>query len=239
MNWIHRYQLFLFDFDGLLVNTEELHYKAYVIMCAQHNVKLHWNFYRYAELAHQSATGVQEQLYKEFPVLKSIKNWDLLYAEKKRAFLQLLQEGNVELMPGVADLLQALEQAQIPRCVVTHSSLQLITTIRQQHPILDTIPHWITREDYSQPKPHSECYEVAITRLAKENDVIIGFEDSPRGLAALKGTRAIPVVVCPPHYPYINPIFTSSVHYYPSFTAINDENSPTNSLNQVISLTGG
>ena len=29
MRWISEYQLFLFDLDGLLVNTEELHYQAY------------------------------------------------------------------------------------------------------------------------------------------------------------------------------------------------------------------
>ena len=29
MEWIHHYQLILFDLDGLLVNTEQLHYQAY------------------------------------------------------------------------------------------------------------------------------------------------------------------------------------------------------------------
>ena len=33
MDWIKKYQLFLFDFDGLLVNTEEMHFLAYKQMC--------------------------------------------------------------------------------------------------------------------------------------------------------------------------------------------------------------
>lgn len=227
MNWIRRYQLFLFDFDGLLVNTEHLHYKAYRRMCANRNIDLTWDFLEYAELAHRSATGVRDRLYQNFPQLATeAPEWSVLYEEKKQAFLQLLEEGQAELMPGVESLLKVLQDTGINRCVVTHSSLSLISMIRRSHPILDTIPYWITREDYSKPKPHSECYRVAIARLAKATDRIIGFEDSPRGLNALTGTRALPVLVCPPEYPYVQTVKESAYKYYPNFTAITENNCP-------------
>lgn len=227
MSWIQHYQLFLFDFDGLLVNTEELHYQAYIRMCARRSVHLNWSFARYSEAAHHHATGLRDQIYAEYPELYAQEsNWHVLYDEKKQAFMQLLEEGNVPLMPGVADLLYALEQANIPRCVVTHSAFPLIQTIRNQNPILDTIPNWITREDYSHPKPDPECYQVAIARLAKENDRIIGFEDSPRGLNALMKTKATPVLVCPPDYSYIQDLLVPPVKYYTSFAAINEKNHP-------------
>ena len=44
MQWIHDFQLFLFDFDGLLVDTEHLHYQAYVNMLSKHGYKLELNF---------------------------------------------------------------------------------------------------------------------------------------------------------------------------------------------------
>ncbi|MBA3722501.1 MAG: HAD family phosphatase [Parachlamydiaceae bacterium] len=227
MNWIKRYQLFLFDFDGLLVNTEELHYQAYIKMCSDRGYHLPWNFHRYSEAAHHSATGLREQIYAEFPELHSEEsNWDILYEEKKKAFLNYLQSGATQLMPGVTELLKALEEANIKRCVVTHSALPLIQTIRAQNAILDTIPNWITREDYSHPKPDPECYQIAINRFANENDQIIGFEDSPRGLNALLGTRAIPVLVCPPDYPYLNQVRKPHIKYFPSFTSIKDNNHP-------------
>lgn len=227
MKWIHQYQLFLFDFDGLLVNTEELHYKAYIKMCANRNINLNWDFFHYSNLAHHSATAVREALYKEFPQLKiEAPDWNVLYEEKKNAFLNFLKEGSVELMPGVATLLEALKEANIKRCVVTHSLSTLISNIRSQHPILNTIPNWITREHYSEPKPNSECYQTAISKFADKNDQIIGFEDSPRGIEALKGTPAKAVLVCPENYPYVNKMISSSIQYYPSFTAINDSNFP-------------
>lgn len=225
MEWINLYQLFLFDFDGLLVNTEELHYQAYIRMCKKHHIDLNWDFLFYANLAHQTSTGVKEKLYEEFPELKNLP-WELLYEEKKEALIQLLKEGAAHLMPGVEQLLLKLQEKNIPRVVVTHSPLKLITIIREQNPLLDTIPNWITREDYTHAKPHSECYQVAINRYSKASDRIIGFEDSPRGLTALMGTRATPVLICPAHYPYLDHVLNDKTKYYPSFTAITEKNHP-------------
>lgn len=227
MQWIYYYQLFLFDFDGLLVNTEQLHYQAYIKMCAQRGFKLPWSFYRYSEAAHHKATGLRDQIYLEFPALKEQEpNWDVLYEEKKAAFLHLLHEGAAQLMPGVQVLLQALQDANIKRCVVTHSASPLVSLIRQQNPILNTIPHWIMREHYTQPKPHPECYLTAIHQLAQAGDRIIGFEDSPRGLKALLETQATPVLICPPDYPYLKDTLKPSICYYPNFTSITDQNAP-------------
>ncbi|WP_228840642.1 HAD family hydrolase [Candidatus Protochlamydia phocaeensis] len=221
MQWIHHYQLFLFDFDGLLVNTEHLHYQAYLRMCAQRGFTLNWSFQRYSDAAHHQPTALRDQIYAEFPALQAQEpNWSVLYEDKKRAFLALLQEGAAQLMPGVHSLLLALQQADIRRCVVTHSPLAVIQTIREQNPILDTIPYWITREDYTHPKPHPECYQLAIKRYAREDDRIIGFEDSPRGLNALLQTPAKAVLICPPDSPYLNQTLVSHLCYYPTFTAI-------------------
>jgi len=197
MEWIHRYQLFMFDFDGLLVNTEHLHYEAYRKMCADRGVDFTWDFDHYCRFAHYEAIGFREALFHDFPALKeSEPNWDTLYEEKKAALMELVRQGKTELMPGVEPLLKALEKANIKRCVVTHSPSLLIETIREQNPVLNTIPNWITREHYSNPKPDSECYLTAIQKYAQESDSIIGFEDTPRGLRALMGTRATPVIVC-------------------------------------------
>lgn len=229
MQWISHYQLFLFDFDGLLVDTENLHYQAYIEMCARRGFQLNWSFQRYSQAAHHRSTDLQNQIYAEFPSLQIQEpNWQVLYEEKKSIFLNLIESNPVPLMPGVADLLLALQANGIKRCVVTHSAASLISRIRKQNPILDTIPHWITREDYANPKPHPECYRVAIAKLAEPQDRMIGFEDSPRGLQALLETEAKPILICPPNSAYLNKTLSlhEHVHYYPSFSAIQDSDSP-------------
>src|ERR1700731_2822007 len=112
MQWIYNYQLFLFDFDGILVNTEELHYKAYLKMCADRGFSLKWDMRTYMRYAMYTATGVKEGVYREFPELYQVEpSWDVLYREKKKAYFDLLQDVGTSLMPGVDQLLRALEQA--------------------------------------------------------------------------------------------------------------------------------
>lgn len=191
MDWIHNYQLFLFDFDGILVNSEELHYRAYKKVCLERGFSLQWDLNTYFRHAMYSATGLQEGIYREFPDLKRAESdWAILYQEKKKAYYDLLNTEGVSLMPGVQELLSELESVGIKRCVVTHSLEAQVSFIRKKNPILNSIPFWVTRECYTEPKPSSECYKKAIALYAEDRDSIIGFEDSPRGLQALLGTRA-------------------------------------------------
>lgn len=227
MQWIKRFQLFLFDFDGLLVNSEHLHFQAYIQLCARRGYKLSWDFSRFSDAAHHKSTDLRDQIYAEFPALYAEEpDWHILYEEKKQIFLELVHTMGVEFMPGAFSLLEALQEENINRCVVTNSALPLIALIREQNPLLDTIPHWITREHYSLPKPDPECYLTAIAKLAKPEDRIIGFEDSPKGLNALLGTRATPILICPPDIGYLPQALKGNVRYYSSFLDITDENAP-------------
>jgi len=196
-------------------------------MCAARGYNLDWSFSRYCQAAHYEATALRDQVYTTFPILqKQEPNWDVLYAEKKQALITLFKTGAVHLMPGAESLLKALQVANIPRCVVTHSADELVSLIRTQNPILNTIPHWFTREHYSQPKPHPECYLKAISTFAKPNDNIIGFEDTPRGLKALLGTRAKPVLVCSAEYPEIPSFKALGASHYSSLKDLQDIQQP-------------
>ncbi|MBS0626080.1 MAG: HAD family phosphatase [Verrucomicrobia bacterium] len=211
MKWIDDFQLFLFDFDGLLVNTEHLHFQAYVDMMAGQGFVLNWSFAQFCEVAHLNSTALREALYAQFPGLDP--NWEPLYAKKKRLYLELLASGKVELMPGAAELLKALEKKGIRRCVATNSFLEQIELIRSQVPILKSVPHWITRELYSKAKPDPECYLKAIQLYGKVGDRIIGFEDSVRGIQALRQTPALPVLICSSHHPLLEMATEGAVHF--------------------------
>ena len=196
MDWIHKYQLFLFDLDGLLVNTEEIHFRAYVAMCKARGYHFPLTFSEYFRMAQQDSKAPEKYIYSTFPELyKTEPNWHVLYAEKKRAFLDILEREPAPLMPGAELLLQTLEAANKKRCVVTHSSKELVAVLTMQNRVLQSIPYWFTREDYVLPKPAPDGYLKAIESLASPKDTIIGFEDSDRGLRSLLATPAQAVLV--------------------------------------------
>lgn len=223
MEWIHEFQLYLFDLDGLLVNTEELHYQAYKNMLKARGFCLDWDFHRYCCTAHYHSDTIAQELYEMFPALYVQEpKWEVLYDEKKQAITKLINSGMVEMMPGAAELLSHLQTAQIPHCVVTHSPSDLVALLRKQHAILNNIPYWVTRHDYTHPKPAPDCYLKAIKNYAHMGDKIIGFEDSPRGLRALMGTQAQAVLVAQVPYPEVPDFVQQGASHYSSFVEFFD-----------------
>jgi HAD superfamily hydrolase (TIGR01509 family) len=211
MDWIHHFQLFLFDFDGLLVNTEHVHYQAYVNVLAKRGYKLDWSLPEFCAVAHLNASSLRETLCALFLGLEP--NWPLVYEEKREMVQDLLGAGKVELMPGVEPLLRRLERAGIQRCVVTNSTFAQVQAIRAQVPVLQSIRHWMTREGYGEPKPSPEGYLKAIQLWGQKGDRMIGFEDSIRGIQALEKTPALPVLICSEHHPLLGMASESVVHF--------------------------
>jgi beta-phosphoglucomutase len=226
--WYNSFQLVMFDFDGVLVDSERAHYNAYKQMCAKHGVNLPWDFVTYCSHAHYSSDSLQKALYREYPTLhEQAPEWSTLYREKTAFLEELYNTGKVGLQPGVTALLEELQENGVQRCVVTHSAGPLVALLRKQHPILNTIPHWITRESYNRPKPASDCYQLAIERLLPPGGRAIGFEDTPRGITALLGSDAAAAVLiahCP--YPEITQLQTLGVHVVPCLSQLSALNSP-------------
>ncbi len=222
MDWVNDFQLFLLDFDGLLVNTELLHYQAYLRMCSKRGHELKWSFEDFSKSAHYDSKQLRVDIYASLPELHEEEpDWSTLYTEKKKHYLDILKESEIELMPGVEKFLFRLQKEKIKRCVVTHSPKEQVDFIRLQNKVLGTIDHWITREDYNFSKPHPEPYLTAIQRFYEPGDQVVGFEDSPRGIYSLMGTSARAVMINSLLPPKVKPLIEENkIVYFPSFEAI-------------------
>ncbi|MBS0619884.1 MAG: HAD family phosphatase [Verrucomicrobia bacterium] len=198
------YQLFLFDFDGLLVDTEPTHFSAYVALCEGRGCAWKWNFEEFCHRAHGKAMGIWDALEKEYPQMFSHgQTREMLYEEKKRIYVEMLKSRPPLFMPGALELIEELEKAGIPRAVVTNSPREQIELIKAALPELQKISLWVTREDYARAKPAPDGYLHAIQRLGKAGDRIIGFEDTKKGLEALLAAGVDAVLVCPEHLPHV------------------------------------
>lgn len=187
MQSIGHYGLYLLDFDGLLVDTEPYHYRAYRDLIEARGLAFDCSFAQYSQLAHgkSSSRGVRQWLEKLLPELADDRCWSPFYREKSERLAQIYGEEGVSLLPGVNSFLEWLQREHKLHCVVTHSALSLVAPLRESHPLLQKIPHWITREDYAEPKPSGDSYKLAMSRYLPQGARAIGFEDSIRGLQAL------------------------------------------------------
>jgi HAD superfamily hydrolase (TIGR01509 family) len=188
----------LLDFDGLLVDTEPLHYAAYMQMAQERGVPLDWSFAEFCKKAHVREHGFFYALEEEYPaVFKQGLSKEILYADKKRIYENALSVAPLSLMEGVESVLRLLQERDIKRAVVTNSPRSQITTIQEKLPLLKTIPLWVTREDYKRAKPAPDGYLEALKRLKVEEELAVGFEDSVKGLQALLSAGVEAVFVSP------------------------------------------
>lgn len=196
----------LFDFDGLLVNSEPLHYAAYMQMCKEHAIEIDWDFAKFCHAAHSQAGGFFTALEKQVPGIFSGRlSAASLYADKKRIYEELLVAKPVELMPGVSEVLAKLKDLDVRHAVVTNSPKGQIDVVRKKQPQLDEIPLWVTREDYKQPKPAPDGYLLAMGKLGRDKELVIGFEDTLKGIRSLIAAGAEAVLVSASDYRGIEP----------------------------------
>ncbi|KPK33552.1 MAG: hypothetical protein AMS24_00735 [Chlamydiae bacterium SM23_39] len=223
MEWIDRFDFFLFDLDGLLVNTEHIHFQAYKNMCYRRGCILDCSFQDFCNIAHATEDGLKLYIYSKFPNLyQKEPRWEVLYKEKNNLYFELLKSSKIELMKGAYDLLKILNEKNKNSCVVTNSLKEQTDLIKGNIPILKVISHWITREDYIKPKPNPEGYFTAIKLYSKKGDKIIGFEDTIKGLKALINTSALCVLISPSNYPPLNVILPREVFHFESLEDIKD-----------------
>jgi len=196
------YSGFLFDFDGLLVDSERIHYRAYIELLARRGLELPWSFEEYLVVAHAGQYSLRDGVYALHRDLEGKEpDWEKLRAEKREIYLEMIEESPIPLMPGAADLVTSIVKRGAPVCVVTHSEQVEVEKIRRRYPQLGQIPRWITREEYTGAKPKPDGYLYAATELGIDLERAVGFEDSPRGVVALQQAGVgTPIWVAPNSY---------------------------------------
>ena len=210
------FDAFFFDFDGLLVDTEPLHYRAYQKMLATRDLTLPWDFSTYCHYAHQKTEVFAEAMFLLFPSLKKEQpDWMVLREEKVAIYQALLMTESIDLMAGVECILQFLAHHNKSMYVVTNATRSQIEAIRPQHEVLKLIKGWIAREDYLHSKPAPDGYLKAIEMHGPCRG--IGFEDAIRGIQALKATPLTPVLILPNNYPQPNFKELDQVYVFSSF----------------------
>ena len=219
MHWVLKHSPIFFDVDGLLVDTDRLHFQADQTMLKKRNCSLPWDLTTFLSIAHKNATGLKAHILALFPELHST-DWDILYAEKKAVYMELVQKGALKMMPGAKRMLTLVSEENIPHAVVTNSTKSEIEAIQKHLPDLKTIPTWIVREDYQSPKPAPDAYLKALEVLGETAENCIGFEDSLRGVDSLIGAHIKPVLICLETHPQMSAIKNKEVKHFTSFEAL-------------------
>ena len=122
--------------------------------------------------------------------------WETLSAESEEVFIMLLDR-YLAPMPGLMQLLDALESAAIPKAIVTSSPRRLTDAVLSRFDIARRFDFILTAEDITHGKPDPEVYLLAAKRFGVAPNTMMVLEDSHFG--SLAGVAAGAFVVAIPN----------------------------------------
>ena len=193
----------IFDVDGTLAETEDLHRQAFNDSFAAEGLGWNWGRDTYRELL--KTTGGKERMLAfasregiEFTTENAVR----LHAIKTRRYAELVDRGGLDLRPGIADLIAKARARGLKLAVATTTSPQNVDRLcqscwgRPADQVFDVIA---AGDQVPRKKPAPDVYQLALTRLGLPASAAIAFEDTANGVhsACAAGIR---VAVTPSMY---------------------------------------
>ena len=170
----------LFDMDGVIVDTEPLHRKAYFQTFKDLNIKVSEEFYT-------SLTGTSTK--KSTQMIKDEFNLDVLpeeiAASKRKYFKQYFDtDPEFDLLPGVRELIINYYENNIKLVLASSASMNTINWVFEKFDLEKYFIGKISGADLEESKPNPEIF-IKATQIANESrESCMVIEDSTNGIIA-------------------------------------------------------
>jgi len=179
----------VFDLDGLMFNTEELYQDVGAELLRRRG------YVFTQELLDQMMgrpSHIALQLMIDAHALKATV--EELLAETDEIFPEILRT-RLAPMPGLVELLAALEKQMLPKGIATSSRRSFVERVLGTFGYQPRFSPILTSEDITHGKPHPEIYLKAAERLNISPSDMLVLEDSQNGCRAAVAAGAITVAV--------------------------------------------
>ena len=185
----------IFDVDGTLADTEELHRQAFNEAFFSCGVSWRWGPALYAELL--QITGGKERIanYISRQQLPAAERGRLLrlipqmHAAKTRLYRELVGLGHLRPRAGVLRLIKEARKAGVKLAIASTTSPENVESLLVSSFGHDA-PRWFsaiaTGDIVARKKPAPDIYKVALEMLSVMPDQAIAFEDSELGVRSAK-----------------------------------------------------
>jgi len=188
----------VFDFDGVLANTEPLHLRIYQTLAAEHGFAFTADEY-YSRYLGFDDVGVFEALARDKGLRIDGGRLDALIEHKTELFQNLVRSQTV-LFPGAAACIRAL-RASCPVAIASGALAHEIALILDGAGLGGVVPVIVAAGDTMQGKPAPDPYRLALERLSLRHgrrlkaSLSVAIEDSRWGLESARQAGMLTVAL--------------------------------------------
>ncbi|MBI5650022.1 MAG: HAD family phosphatase [Chloroflexi bacterium] len=184
----------ILDLDGLIVDSEPLHQRAFSDFLARQNIQHQFTVAEYGK----SFVGIPvienaRWLIERFNLRMQVR--DVIAAREAIYEALIADPANLVAMPGVFDLLDQLAARNVPLAVASGSPRNQVIAILNGLGITPRLRAIVAGDDVPRTKPAPDVYLRAAKQIGIAPAECVAVEDSATGVTAAKsaGMRAIAV----------------------------------------------
>ena len=186
-----RAEAVIFDFDGVIVDTEPLHFAAFQRLLEPLGLGFSWERYVETYMGFDDRDAFMEA-FKVNGTGLSAADLQSYIDRKANLFQEIIRDG-ISAYPGVVDLIRRIHDSRTPLAISSGALRSDIEPILETLGIADCFDVIVTAEDVARSKPDPECYRLAHARLNAFRSLnlpprqVLAIEDTPAGIASAKG----------------------------------------------------
>lgn len=181
----------LFDFDGVLVDSERLHCETMADAMGGDGPPLDWDTYR------QSLIGFDDRgafafLLKRAGIEPTPEEIRRRVAHKALLFAQHARAGRVAALPGAPEFVRACAAVR-PLGLCSGALRSDIDPVLDSMGLRECFAELVTADDVEFSKPDPACYHLCLERLAARfpdqaiaAENVVAIEDTPDGIASAR-----------------------------------------------------
>ncbi|MGY0400205.1 MAG: HAD family hydrolase [Ostreibacterium sp.] len=172
----------IFDMDGIIFDSEKVHYDAFFIAADEYEIEVSNDFVQ--EFSGKSQTACELMLQNLFN--NNVEKIHHFFRTWGKARLSILAEQGLDFKDGFLNLFDAIQASGREVGLVTSASrTQMEENFRRNNSTLfESFKHVITIDDVKYPKPHPQPYQMMMRRLSQSPENCLVIEDSIPGVSA-------------------------------------------------------
>ena len=189
----------VFDFDGVIADSERLHLRSYQEILAPEGVTISTEDYLQKYLGYDDV-GVFKAVGRDFNLPMDDGRVRELIGKKGERYESLAAAGEM-LFPGVAAFIRGAVAAEVPIAIASGAMTHEIEEVLERAGLRALFPVIVGADQTQRSKPHPDPYQTAFARLRAHSgrDLVdyrsVAIEDSKWGLVSARaaGLRCVAV----------------------------------------------